>query len=332
MSDCVTIDATSIKEGGGFVLLERLVEELQVLDIDFKIIGNQYLYDVCKGNVVVAGMLDFITLYVFGTPSCIYFCNRSPLISRGKSLTYIHNEYVTYKFCKIWKLNISFRRKVAHSVNRLTNIIASNVSRHRFVVQTNSMSERLRNQNLKCKIMPFFPSIETSQKLKDKLWDFCYVSYPWPHKNHKLLLDELLRIDSGKKLSFALTIPNDDRFDGLLEMISEINSKGVFNVVNVGSVSHDEVKRLYLNSRALLFLSTKESFGLPLIEAAQVGLPVVVPNCSYVKDVIGNVTYLDISPNESIISQLRGIDLSMLPTPKIMIRDSAKQLINEIVD
>jgi glycosyltransferase involved in cell wall biosynthesis len=49
---------------------------------------------------------------------------------------------------------------------------------------------------------------------------------------------------------------------------------------------HDQIKLLYGQVQALIFPSTFESFGLPLIEARQAGLPVLAPELDYVRDVL----------------------------------------------
>jgi len=58
------------------------------------------------------------------------------------------------------------------------------------------------------------------------------------------------------------------------------------NVENVGNVQPDQIKRLYARAGALIYPSTLESFGLPLIEARQAGLPVLASELDYVRDLI----------------------------------------------
>ena len=70
-------------------------------------------------------------------------------------------------------------------------------------------------------------------------------------------------------------------------MITRINSLYDFHpVVNLGKISHDEVFEIYGRSKALLFPSLKESLGLPLIEANQLGLKVLVSNLPFANDIL----------------------------------------------
>ena len=61
---------------------------------------------------------------------------------------------------------------------------------------------------------------------------------------------------------------------------------GIVGVGNVGVLPHDRLLAMYRASGALIYPSSFESFGLPLIEARQAGLPVLAPELDYVRDVI----------------------------------------------
>ena len=58
------------------------------------------------------------------------------------------------------------------------------------------------------------------------------------------------------------------------------------NVDNVGTLPFDQVRQLYVHTSALIYPSTFESFGLPLIEARQSGLSVLASELDYVRDVL----------------------------------------------
>jgi glycosyltransferase involved in cell wall biosynthesis len=57
-------------------------------------------------------------------------------------------------------------------------------------------------------------------------------------------------------------------------------------VVNHGEVNGGAVSTLYAGMDALIYASTLEAFGLPLIEAKLAGLPVIAPELDYVRDVV----------------------------------------------
>ena len=62
---------------------------------------------------------------------------------------------------------------------------------------------------------------------------------------------------------------------------------------------------LYANSRALIFPSKSESFGLPLVEAANMGLPIIAAELDYVRDVCIPVQTFDPDSPVSIARAVR---------------------------
>ena len=64
-------------------------------------------------------------------------------------------------------------------------------------------------------------------------------------------------------------------------------------ISNIGEVSHDEIINLYRSSTALIFPSTIESFGLPLLEASQLSLPIIASEKDFVRDVCTPVQTFD---------------------------------------
>ncbi|MEY8216185.1 MAG: glycosyltransferase, partial [Colwellia sp.] len=60
------------------------------------------------------------------------------------------------------------------------------------------------------------------------------------------------------------------------------------------------VNRLYEASKALVFPSLRESFGLPLIEASSAGLPIIASELDFVRDVSCPVQTFDPSSPVSI--------------------------------
>ncbi|EXZ19622.1 glycosyl transferases group 1 family protein [Bacteroides fragilis str. J-143-4] len=59
------------------------------------------------------------------------------------------------------------------------------------------------------------------------------------------------------------------------------------NFIFEGTIPFLQLMSYYKSVTALLFPSYLESFGLPLLEAAKVGLPIVVIDLPYAKDVVG---------------------------------------------
>lgn len=155
-----------------------------------------------------------------------------------------------------------------------------------YVVQTPSMLRALNSWHggsPTVSVLPFAQAIQVPAKSPPQ-WDFIYVSDGLPHKNHARLIEAwaLLAAD-GLHPSLALTLGPRDR--ALAEQLGHAAHADGANVRNLGHLDHASVLALYASSRALIFPSLGESFGLPLIEARQADLPILAPELDYVRDV-----------------------------------------------
>jgi len=64
------------------------------------------------------------------------------------------------------------------------------------------------------------------------------------------------------------------------------------DVIFGGFVSNDDVYRLYKNTDALVFCTLKEGFGMPVIEAMDLGIPVITSNQPPLDEVAGGAALL----------------------------------------
>ena len=171
--------------------------------------------------------------------------------------------------------------------------------RHRvaeYIVQTPTMARQLAHwYGADCpriRVVPFIDHWPSRPPGLDVTFDFVYVADGEAMKNHGRLLEawQLLAVQ-GLRPSLALTLGPRDA--ALVARIEAGRAKFALNIVNVGHLTRDEVLKLYAQSRALIFPSTSESFGLPLIEAGHFGLPIVAAELDYVRDVCTPVQTFD---------------------------------------
>ena len=112
---------------------------------------------------------------------------------------------------------------------------------------------------------------------------FFYPASGEPHKNHAALLNAWrLLAESGHDAQLHLTIADGSP---VASLIAAAQRDGIA-VVNHGVVAAATMRDLYASSAALIFPSSFESFGLPLLEAAAAGLAVVAAERDYVRDVV----------------------------------------------
>ncbi len=71
------------------------------------------------------------------------------------------------------------------------------------------------------------------------------------------------------------------------------------NFKELGSISNNELNKLYNKAFALIYPSSYEGFGLPIVEAQKAGCPVLALNNSSIKEVIGYTEQLVSIPKAS---------------------------------
>jgi glycosyltransferase involved in cell wall biosynthesis len=113
-----------------------------------------------------------------------------------------------------------------------------------------------------------------------------YVSRYYVHKNHDFILqicktykNELLR--EGVKFYVTLDINATPEASSFLSAIEQLELGDI--IVNLGERPREELTSLYQEASCLFFPSKAETFGNPLVEAMDSGLPVVVPDMPYAK-------------------------------------------------
>jgi glycosyltransferase involved in cell wall biosynthesis len=99
-------------------------------------------------------------------------------------------------------------------------------------------------------------------------------------KNHKILFEAFYIIDKllSKKIVLYFTCGKNKDWDFYRYQNIE--------VVYLETLPYNEIEGLYRSMDALLFPSYIETVGLPLIEAASLGLPVVVSDLPYAREVL----------------------------------------------
>lgn len=158
----------------------------------------------------------------------------------------------------------------------------------RYWVQTPSMARAVQEwygpERADIRVLPFAPPAPLVLPEAGGAWDFIYVADGVAHKNHRSLVEAWkLLAQQGLYPTLALTLSNRDA--GLAAWVQAQAAGHGLKISNLGPRSHEEVLALYRSARALVFPSKGESFGLPLIEAAQADLPILAGELDFVRDV-----------------------------------------------
>lgn len=166
----------------------------------------------------------------------------------------------------------------------------------RYWVQTPSMARAVQAwygpEKADIRVLPFAPPAPQALPQAAGSWDFIYVADGEAHKNHRSLV-EAWQLLAAQGLHPTLALTLSDRDAGLAAWVPAQTAEHRLKISNLGPRSHEDVLALYRNARALVFPSKGESFGLPLIEAAQAGLPILAGELDFVRDVCEPVQTFD---------------------------------------
>ncbi len=136
-------------------------------------------------------------------------------------------------------------------------------------------------------------------------WDFIYVSDGPPHKNHRRLFQAWrLLAEQGEFPTLALTL-HPERDAALRQELSAMVERHALRIEDLGQMPHADLLQTYHQAGALMFPSFAESFGIPLIEAAAAGLPILAPELDYVRDICDPVETFDPHSERSIARAVR---------------------------
>ncbi|MDP2170207.1 MAG: glycosyltransferase [Rhodocyclaceae bacterium] len=190
------------------------------------------------------------------------------------------------------------------------------------VVQSSSMAREVRDQfRVEATVLPFFPAQPLNEEDRECSppefdYDFLYVASPDPHKNHRALIEAWVLLSQIEcRPSLALTVDSASAPE-LTRWLKPLIQKNSLRIALLGRVSPQQIDVLYAKSRALIYPSEFESFGLPLLEAASLGMPILAGELDYVRDIVEPVQTFDPTSPISISRAVeRYLDIGSSKTP-----------------
>jgi glycosyltransferase involved in cell wall biosynthesis len=180
-------------------------------------------------------------------------------------------------------------------------------------------------------LLPFYermaPEVETSKLFGSR--KFIYPAAGVAHKNHLALIQAWMLVkgvQSNDELHITLPPFFWDELKIKLKLTDQLIDD--LNIINHGIVSQDEMIHLYSNVNCLIYPSLFESFGLPLLEASQLGIDIIAAELDYVRDLPIKISQT-FDPS-SYISMARAIQRYIgRPTNQLSIM-SADQFIKQL--
>ena len=163
-----------------------------------------------------------------------------------------------------------------------------------------------------------------------------YIFYPaqfWAHKNHVYLLEGLRALEKRYSIEIGAIFAGGDRGNRAY-VESYVRKLGLESRVRfTGFVSNEEIVELYRQSLALVMPSYFGPTNLPPIEAFALGIPVLYPDKSGLRNQVGNAALLiDLNNPGSMADQLRCLIDDEGLRMELIIRGQEQQKANDSVD
>ena len=328
------IHAVNVHHGGGATLLRALLGTrlpyLSVAQLDMRMALPEGVAESAVIRWIRPSLLQrlqaewWLAKAASAKDTVLCFGNLPPLFkTAGRIIVFVQNRYL---IDDVSLKGFPLKTRLRLQIERLwLSSRAKNV--HAFAVQTPSMHAILRSSGIAhgkpVYVLPFVGvsdgyqrSLNLQESGRGAGSTFLYVGSGEPHKNHRQLI-EAWCILAQEGLLPALWLTLDEKANAALcTWIGKKKQDFGLNLQNLGWQSHAQIEQLYTRVQALIYPSTFESFGLPLIEARQAGLPVLASELDYVRDVLDPEQSFNPESATSIaraIKRFMGIDEPPLP-------------------
>lgn len=291
------IHAPNVHHGGGGVLLCELLKSVNVVPIQVQLVVDSRInlpenlpqsINVKKINGRLFGRFFAEVSLKFKAKKgdfVLCFGNLPPLFSLPSYvLTYVQNRFlIDSKAMRYLSLKIRMRIAMEKIWLKLFRFNSD-----QYLVQTSTMKlflEEFLKGGLKIGICPFH-ALPHSNESFSNVYDFVYIASGEGHKNHEALIKAWVLLgQEGIYPSLAITL-EEAKFPELVGYIRILTKKFNLKIINLGSLNRYEIISTLKSSSALVYPSKIESFGMPLIEAKDLDIPIVASELDYVRDII----------------------------------------------
>lgn len=258
------IDATHVSSGGGQVILELLLKELDLSKHDILLCSKNFREKGRVNMVTIESELSRIFWYIahLGLRNTHRVVNINSSICLGaigfSNIVYFHN--------------VLFFDRTAVKIYQ--KLVLSLSRQYEYLVQTNYAQKILKNSiGIESKKFPFYREYSRRKTVDNlnKLRIF-HISSDATHKQN-FMFEEVVDLLDRKGYQIYST--------------NEYGNNSV--VVSISNIENGDLLELLEKGGVLLNTSKTESLCLPLVEAAQRGLTILTYDAPYVWEVVDNV-------------------------------------------
>ncbi len=301
------VSAYNVRSGGGVTLLKMLlskarsspktflflvssdltIDQSEFPNIQFQFFGTSFKERYKAERILKRFSKNAASVLCFGSVPPL-FKSQSQRV-----FVYVQNLYVVSK-CH-WLSKTSLRTIVRSTIEKIWFILRKNKN-YTYLVQTKiaqSEARRSLGEDYRVEICPFFNQDELITEEIDEELEYLYVSSTEPHKMHNNLIKAWILLKEMGYLPSLTLITGANENSALLLKLKEVIEHESLNVKIINSCPRQKTLGYIKKSKALVFPSIMESFGLPLIEASILGTRIISSDLPYVYEVCTPVAVFD---------------------------------------
>ena len=328
MTKIIFVNATAATEGGALTILRQFLEGIATYSnknmyyyifCSLDELGSYESKNIkIVNNIKGKKWLDRIKWDLFGLKNwskrknikadlIISFQNTGVnYYSDVKQLIYLHNpipfaEDINWNFfCKnerpLWFYKNIYKKIIKYSLRDNSYIVVQTEWMKIAVIRQfnwNPKKVSVVKPNLKNILIENIPMIDFNDTKFHILYPATSTIYR-KFKNYELIINALKHIKDNKRgiyinLIIHFTIDknlNNNMNVPIIKLIKDLNVSS--NICFEGILSYERILSFYKSCDLLVFPSYIETFGLPLIEAASFGMPILAADMNYAREVIGS--------------------------------------------
>ncbi|OXB05326.1 hypothetical protein B0A81_15360 [Flavobacterium plurextorum] len=333
----VLIDGIYIHNGGGRILLEYLIQELEQANITvFYLIDSRIkegLFQIKESNRMIYCESSLSERFLFYKKNKSKFTKvfvlgnvPPPIKVNAIVFTYFHNSI----FFNVPK-EFPFIEKVKYKLKVfLINFLKKNTNY--WLLQSDTLKEQFIHkfrQKEKTIVLPFYPPLRLKNEMEDKLKQlntYLYVSNAQENKNHLRLIEGFCKFyDKHHKGKLILTV--SEKYSDIFGLIQEKITNN-YPIENLGFIEREKLIEIYQKSEYVIFPSLAESFGLGIIEGIELGCNVIASDLPYTYAVCEPSIVFDPDDINSIFLALEVSLQTSVPKSKLKTYNQIDQLIS----
>ena len=310
MRRCIIVNATALKKSGGLTILEQFIEAIPIGSYEYFVFTNSDVnltFSQTNIRIIPKAINSFMERFfwdTFGVKNWLRKNKIEPnaLISLQNTnfrtnrsipnFVYFHNaiplSYKEWNPLKKTERNLWFYKRIYPFfirlyINKKTEVfVQSNSVRDGFAKCFNFQKDRIHivlpEIKLKARKKSNYPTLDQNRL------NLFYPATSFIFKNHLTIIKAISLLDRHLQQNITLHLTCKEQDLPLNIATSEIQ----FHINFMDKIGFDHVLQMYKDSDALLFPSYIETLGLPLIEAASFGMPVIASDLPYSREALNN--------------------------------------------